>query len=61
MGDDLRRAELLERIQILLRSFPDEIVEELVEQWELELEELFKGDANNANLDTSSDLLDNEV
>ncbi|MBZ0280749.1 MAG: hypothetical protein K8L97_08400 [Anaerolineae bacterium] len=61
MGDDLRRAELLERIQILLRSFPDEIVEELVEQWEQELEELFKGDANNVNLDTSSDLLDNEV
>lgn len=61
MGDDLRRAELLERIQILLRSFPDEIVEELVEQWEQELEELFTGDANNVNLDTSGDLLDNEV
>ncbi|MDL1901851.1 hypothetical protein FBR02_13895 [Anaerolineae bacterium CFX9] len=40
-SEDPQRHEMICRIQRLLQTFPDEIVEQLVKQWEEELEERY--------------------
>ncbi|MDL1900437.1 hypothetical protein FBR02_06670 [Anaerolineae bacterium CFX9] len=59
-SDDIRRAELLERIQALLRTLPDEIVEELVRQWERELKTGYNPNLNSASSDEVSGSSDDE-
>jgi hypothetical protein len=58
--DDIRRAELLERIQALLRALPDEIVEELVRQWERELETWYNPNLKKTSSDEVSGSSDDE-
>ena len=59
--DDFRRAELLERIKMLLHSLPDETVEALTRQWEQELEEMYNMDTKNLVLCDSISLPDGKV
>lgn len=54
-GEDLGRHEMLRRIQVLLQVLPDEIVEQLVKQWEAELEAFYNHDKNTPNLGTTSE------
>lgn len=57
-GEDRRRHEMLCRIRMLLQTLPDEMVEQLVKQWEAELEALYNHDKNSPNSDTAHESSD---